>query len=53
MKSCSRGDLIVTGVVLGFDLSRMGSVLTSAACYVIVAYVRVSMFVSALKEIKE
>lgn len=53
LKNCSRCHLILTRVVLGFDLNKMGSVLFSTACYVIVACVRVSMFVSALKEVKE
>lgn len=40
-------------VVIGFDLSEMGRLLSLAACCVMVAYARVSMFVSALKEVKK
>lgn len=44
---------MVTGVVIGVDLSEMGTVLSPAACSGIVAHVGVSVFVCALKEVQE
>lgn len=41
------------GVVIGFGLNKMGRVLSLAACCVMVAYARVSVFVSALKKVKK